>query len=30
VLHIAAALKHQFIDRDGVLRSMLPWRLRRD
>lgn len=26
VLHILAALKHQFIDRDGVLRSMLPWR----
>ncbi|HEY7640822.1 MAG TPA: cytochrome b [Steroidobacteraceae bacterium] len=28
VLHIAAALKHQFLDRDGVLRSMLPWRQR--
>lgn len=28
VLHIAAALKHRFIDRDGVLRSMLPWRQR--
>lgn len=28
VLHIAAALKHQFIDRDSVLRSMLPWRQR--
>ena len=27
-LHIAAALKHQFVDRDSVLRSMLPWRLR--
>lgn len=27
-LHIAAALKHQFIDRDSVLRSMLPWRQR--
>jgi len=26
LLHIAAALKHQFIDRDNVLRSMLPWR----
>ena len=26
VLHILAALKHQFIDRDGVLRSMLPGR----
>jgi cytochrome b561 len=24
-LHVAAALKHHFIDRDGVLRSMLPW-----
>jgi cytochrome b561 len=24
VLHIAAALKHQFIDRDGLLRRMLP------
>ena len=24
-LHIAAALKHHFLDRDGVLRSMLPW-----
>ena len=23
-LHVAAALKHQFIDRDGVLRRMLP------
>jgi cytochrome b561 len=28
VLHIAAALKHRFIDRDGVLQSMLPWRRR--
>jgi cytochrome b561 len=28
VLHIAAALKHQLVDRDGVLRSMLPWRQR--
>lgn len=26
VLHIAAALKHQFIDRDGLLRRMLPGR----
>jgi len=26
VLHIAAALKHHFFDRNGVLRSMLPWR----
>lgn len=25
VVHIAAALKHHFIDRDNVLRSMLPW-----
>lgn len=25
LLHLAAALKHQFVDRDGVLRSMLPW-----
>jgi cytochrome b561 len=24
-LHIIAALKHQFIDRDDVLRRMLPW-----
>lgn len=24
VLHVAAALKHQFIDRDGVLKRMLP------
>jgi cytochrome b561 len=23
-LHVAAALKHQFIDRDGLLRRMLP------
>ena len=29
VLHILAALKHQFIDHDNVLRSMLPWRQRR-
>ena len=26
LLHIAAALKHQFIDRDGLLFRMLPWR----
>ncbi len=25
-LHVAAALKHQFIDRDGVLKRMLPGR----
>jgi len=25
-LHLLAALKHQFMDRDGVLRSMLPGR----
>jgi cytochrome b561 len=25
-LHVAAALKHQFIDRDGLLRRMLPGR----
>lgn len=24
VVHVAAALKHQFIDRDGVLKRMLP------
>ena len=24
-LHIVAALKHQFVDRDDVLRRMLPW-----
>ena len=24
IIHISAALKHQFIDRDGVLRRMLP------
>jgi len=28
VVHIVAALKHQFIDRDDVLRRMLPWRAR--
>ena len=25
-LHVAAALKHQFIDRDGLLWRMLPGR----
>ena len=25
VLHVAAALKHQFRDRDDVLKRMLPW-----
>jgi cytochrome b561 len=25
VLHAAAALKHQFRDRDDVLKRMLPW-----
>jgi cytochrome b561 len=25
VVHVVAALKHQFVDRDGVLRRMLPW-----
>ena len=24
-LHVAAALKHHFVDRDDVLRRMLPW-----
>src|SRR5690606_38024636 len=24
-LHVAGAAKHQFIDRDGTLRRMLPW-----
>ena len=28
ILHVAAALKHQFIDRDGLLTRMLPWRVR--
>ncbi len=27
-LHIAAALKHQFLDRNGLLFRMLPWRSR--
>ena len=26
VLHVVAALKHQYIDRDGLLMRMLPWR----
>lgn len=25
VLHVAGALKHHFVDRDGVLGRMLPW-----
>ena len=25
VLHVVGALKHQFVDRDGTLRRMLPW-----
>jgi cytochrome b561 len=25
ILHVAAALKHQFRDRDDVLKRMLPW-----
>lgn len=29
-LHIAAALKHAIVDRDGVLGRMLPWRAERD
>jgi cytochrome b561 len=24
-LHVAAALKHQFVDRNGLLFRMLPW-----
>jgi cytochrome b561 len=24
VLHVLAALKHHFVDRDGVLKRMLP------
>lgn len=24
-LHVLAALKHQFVDRDGIVRRMLPW-----
>jgi cytochrome b561 len=26
VVHVAAALKHQFVERDGLLLRMLPWR----
>ena len=26
VVHVAAALKHQFLDRDDLLYRMLPWR----
>ena len=25
ILHVAAGLKHHFVDRDNVLRRMLPW-----
>ena len=25
VLHVGAALKHQFFDKDGTMRRMLPW-----
>jgi cytochrome b561 len=28
LLHVAAALRHQFLDRDGLLWRMLPWRAR--
>jgi cytochrome b561 len=28
LLHVAAALKHQYFDRDGLLFRMLPWRSR--
>lgn len=28
LLHVAAALKHHFVDRDGLLQRMLPWRAR--
>ncbi len=28
LLHVGAALKHQFIDRDGLIWRMLPWRAR--
>jgi cytochrome b561 len=27
-LHVLGALKHQFVDRDGLLARMLPWRSR--
>jgi len=26
IVHVVAALKHQFVDKDGVLGRMLPWR----
>jgi len=29
-LHVLAALKHQFVDRDNVLHRMIPWIPRRD
>jgi cytochrome b561 len=29
-LHVAAALKHQFIDRDGILRRMMPFATSRE
>lgn len=25
ILHVAAALKHQLLDKDGIMRRMLPW-----
>jgi cytochrome b561 len=28
IVHVLAALKHQFVDRDGLLWRMLPWRSR--
>ena len=28
VVHVVAALKHHFVDRDDVLRRMLPWTTR--
>ena len=28
-LHVAGALKHQFVDRDGTLGRMIPWLGRR-
>ncbi|MBI2771984.1 MAG: cytochrome b [Burkholderiales bacterium] len=29
VLHVAAVLKHQLLDRDGILSRMAPWNFRR-
>ena len=29
-LHVLAALKHQFVDKDNVLHRMIPWIPRRD